>query len=274
MASVTKGKRSFSPIRMLDHAGAYAYSAFYVFSALGSGSPVIQMAAAALLPGAHMGIRATLRAITGTPQMPMGRLTRIYSVGAASVMTPLVNFPDLVQGVTHGSYLYVATGLGAGLTMAYASTVATSKESLAGKSWLKDLDKDLESGASPEASGQEMESIFDLSADRCADAKATKAASVDPGATASPMAPARVAQRDAVLGAAKLQPIPPKLNTAASAPNGAGKAEGQVPASVERSPVMSSLRDAIAMDILDTAFGGRDGRSYDPRPVVEHGQPR
>lgn len=275
MASVTKEKRSFSPMRMLDHMGAYAFTGISLFSAIGTGVPVIQMAAAALLPGAHMGVRATLRSITGTPQKPMGRLTRIYSVGAASLMTPLVNFPDIAQGLAQGSPLVIATGVAGGLGMAYAATVATSEKSLSGQSWLKDLDKDLEKGPSAEGPGRDMESIFDLSADKRAEGKVMAARPSEPAASLAVRKPAR----GAVLGAAKLQPAPPKLKTASATSLSTEMAKGLdeivmtegVPST---SPTMDSLRSAIAMDILDSAFGARDAKHSDLRPASEHGSPR
>ena len=265
MASVAKEKRSFSPVGMLDQVGTYAFTGMSILGAIGSGVPAIQMAAAVLLPGAHMGVRATLRSITGTPQKPMGRLTRLYSVVAASAMTPLVNFPDIAQGLAQGSPLVAVTGIVGGLGMAYAATAGTSAKAMSGKSWVKDLDKDLDDAPAVEAPGQDMESIFDLSADKSADPRAMKELEARPRIPFAMRKPAPGPAAENVVGAATMQP---KLPTPRKAPSisiatevAAGMDKIATGIAEPRSiPTMDALQHAMAQDILDSVFGPNSGK--------------
>lgn len=158
MADKKRTGRRFT--ERLDDFGAIAFTGASILSALSTGNPLIQLATAALAPGAHIGVRTMLRSITGTPQRPMNPLLRVYSVGAATAMTPLVNLPSLM---TFAGPSMAVAAVGAAATL-YAATEGTSRKALAGKPGRKSPANNAPGVEVQRDSGSEE--IFDLSADR------------------------------------------------------------------------------------------------------------
>lgn len=113
METMMTEQRPFSFGRILDNGFALAFTGMNAGVAAGTGLPLLQVAAAAAIPGAFEGVRRTFRAMSGAAQKPLSPLMRGYVVASTTLIAPVVNGPSLLQsGLTMAVAGVAAAGLG------------------------------------------------------------------------------------------------------------------------------------------------------------------